>query len=358
MGGASIVNTGTMNVWAGNLAINAQYFGTSNAFGGSLFIATGAQATIDVYPFERLTTSISGAGSLSMWVDGIISPAGYNFSGTTTVSNSPTIAANNSFGSTGSLVDLGHITLAAGTGPTLSTKFISSLTINASSSFIVQPSNSSSSRTLLSLGSLSLLGTLDLGNNDMQVVGGSLSTIWTAVATGFANGTWNGSGLTSVTARNSSNHLLALGVIQNNQSGTPLFSASNPFDGITPGASDVLVKSTYYGDANLSGKVDSADYTLIDNGFLNHKTGWFNGDFNYDGTVNGSDYTLIDNAFNTQGAQISSQVASVNDQLAADNSTSIPEPGALGVVALVAGLFLRRRVAPGMHKIIPHGAPV
>ena len=61
------------------------------------------------------------------------------------------------------------------------------------------------------------------------------------------------------------------------------------------------MKYTYYGDANLDGKVDASDYSLIDNGYLNHLTGWYNGDFNYDGVINGSDYTLIDNAFNMQG---------------------------------------------------------
>jgi hypothetical protein len=68
----------------------------------------------------------------------------------------------------------------------------------------------------------------------------------------------------------------------------------------------VLVKYTYYGDANLDGKVDGSDYSRIDNAALNHLTGWSNGDFNYDGVIDGSDYTLIDNAFNRQGAALGS----------------------------------------------------
>ena len=79
------------------------------------------------------------------------------------------------------------------------------------------------------------------------------------------------------------------------------------FDGsATPAPSDILVKYTYFGDANLDGHVDGSDYTLIDNGYNTRTTGapltgWFNGDFNYDGRVDGSDYTLIDNAFNCKG---------------------------------------------------------
>ena len=66
----------------------------------------------------------------------------------------------------------------------------------------------------------------------------------------------------------------------------------------------MLVRYTFYGDANLDGHVDGSDYSLIDNGALLHLTGWQNGDFNYDGVINGSDYTLIDNAYNTQGTAI------------------------------------------------------
>ena len=65
---------------------------------------------------------------------------------------------------------------------------------------------------------------------------------------------------------------------------------------------DVLVKYTYYGDADLNGSVNGADYAQIDHGFGAHLTGWSNGDFNYDGVVDGSDYSLIDNTFNQLAA--------------------------------------------------------
>ena len=92
----------------------------------------------------------------------------------------------------------------------------------------------------------------------------------------------------------------------------------------------MLIKYTYYGDANLDGKVNASDYSLIDNGYLNHLTGWFNGDFNYDGVVNGSDYTLIDNAFNMQGALLA---AVATTQIAGDISV-VPEPSGLAFAGL------------------------
>ena len=46
------------------------------------------------------------------------------------------------------------------------------------------------------------------------------------------------------------------------------------------------------------------DYSHTDNGFNNHRSGWFNGDFDYNGAVDFDDYSLIDQAFNSQGAVI------------------------------------------------------
>ena len=83
---------------------------------------------------------------------------------------------------------------------------------------------------------------------------------------------------------------------------------------------DVLVKYTYYGDADLSGTVTSADYILIDNGFNNHSTGWHNGDFNYDGVVNGDDYTLIDNAYNTQNLGSFAAIGSPAEMIASNTA--------------------------------------
>jgi hypothetical protein len=76
--------------------------------------------------------------------------------------------------------------------------------------------------------------------------------------------------------------------------------ADSSFDGVSVASTDILVRQTLIGDANFDGRVDGSDYTLIDNGYNAHLSGWQNGDFNGDGVVNGSDYTLIDNAFNTQ----------------------------------------------------------
>jgi hypothetical protein len=187
-------------------------------------------------------------------------------------------------------------------------------------------------------------GATDIGRGSEILPGASLGSITAQVRSGFNGGSWNGTtGVTSSAAAADTTHLTAVGVIQNNQGGAPVYSASNLFEGAAPSPTDVLVKYTYYGDANLDGAVNSADYTLIDAAYLADQsapgslTGWFNGDFNYDGTINGSDYTLIDNAFNEQGAQLTNQRARATAQI-----TDVPESGDLRVLPAFLP-FLRRR---------------
>jgi hypothetical protein len=147
---------------------------------------------------------------------------------------------------------------------------------------------------------------LDLTDNDLVDHDGSLSGVAGLLASGFTGGV-SGDGIVSSKARGSA--ISTLGVGQPASAGT--------FDSETVGTSDVEVRYTYYGDANLDGHVDGSDYSKIDFGFLNHPTGWSNGDFNYDGVINGSDYTLIDNAFNTQGASLAASIASQQTSVAA-----------------------------------------
>jgi autotransporter-associated beta strand protein len=185
-------------------------------------------------------------------------------------------------------------------------------------------------------------GKLDLTDNDLVVRNGSLGTLTMEVRQGYGAANWQGSGgILSSAAAADTTHLTALGVIQDSidqNGGTALVTT---FDGQPVLNTDVLVKYTYYGDANLDGSVDGSDYSRIDNGDLNHLTGWYNGDFNYDGVIDGSDYTLIDNTFNTQGASFGSELANsaakATSQIAGSPTSPVPEPGK--VVTLTIGVI-------------------
>ena len=210
---------------------------------------------------------------------------------------------------------------------------------------------------VLSIPSLSLAGsignwasTLDVTSQAIDLTGGVLATIVNQIASGSA-GNWTGFGITSSTAATDSSHLTAVGVLQNTINGTtPIYGTGTPlglFEGANPAASDILIKFTYYGDANLDGKVDGSDYSLIDNGFNTTATGWFNGDFNYDGVINGSDYTLIDNSFNQQGAQLTAQAAVSTAQIAV--TASVPEPSLLALATLFPAMLRRHKKIRTCH---------
>jgi autotransporter-associated beta strand protein len=208
--------------------------------------------------------------------------------------------------------------------------------------------------------------TLDLTNNDLIVQTATLSSISSLVGLGYNGGAWNGTTGIISSAAGAKHPLMALGTILNDNgqgTSTPLYGAGgtlgSTFGGAVPLDGDILVKYTYYGDANLDGKVDGSDYSLIDNALAANQayltsnptgttlpyTGWFNGDFNYDGVIDGSDYTLIDNAFNSQGAVISAAVAGETAQIAGQ-STAVPEPTA-GLLGMASLAFLRRRRRSG-----------
>jgi fibronectin-binding autotransporter adhesin len=133
------------------------------------------------------------------------------------------------------------------------------------------------------------------------------STIAGLLAAGYNGGTW------------------ATGQIRNTTAGTTGLSLGWA-DSTT--ADYVTVMATYAGDANLSGKVDVADLTLLLNNYNKTDEGWANGDFNYDGSVNVADLTALLNNYNKS---IGGSVAAIV------GSTAVPEPGTLALLA--AGLL-------------------
>jgi prepilin-type N-terminal cleavage/methylation domain-containing protein/prepilin-type processing-associated H-X9-DG protein len=244
---------------------------------------------------------------------------------------------------------------AQGSGTSILSRIVPSVTLANGSTMTFAVAASGVERQVLVTGGLSLSGTtgswtskLDLANNDAIIQGGDIGMLTNQVKQGYNGGNWQGShGITSSTAAANTTHLTALGVVLN----TGFVSA---FDGNSTISGDVLLKYTYYGDTNLDGKVDGADYSRMDSAYLadvtspGSMTGWFNGDFNYDGVINGSDYTLIDNAFNLQGAQISAAVGSpdaeVTAQIASDGATSsVPEPNTIALMGSASLGFLARR---------------
>jgi hypothetical protein len=100
--------------------------------------------------------------------------------------------------------------------------------------------------------------------------------------------------------------------------------AGAQFDGVLVASTDVLVKYTYYGDADLNGVVNFDDYSRIDSVFNRGGSNWFSGDFDYTGLVNFDDYSLIDNAFNTQSGSLLQAIAYIDGSDRDDTKMSTP----------------------------------
>ena len=240
------------------------------------------------------TINYSGLGSIT------INTGSGNDSLTQTAAPTAAVTFSAGGGSNMLTVNAGAVAIPAGTSTYAPQTF--SLIAIASGASVTLNASTLPKRTLLQASSLSNAGLLDLNNNDMIVHNGSLGSIDAQLKSGlnFSAGFWNGtSGIRSSFAAGVALRNAALGAeLNDNGSGGVLVST---FDGQSVVHTDVLVKYTYFGDANLSGTVDATDYLLTDSGFAGGGNVWHNGDFNYDGVVNGDDYTLIDNAFNTQG---------------------------------------------------------
>jgi len=116
---------------------------------------------------------------------------------------------------------------------------------------------------------------------------------------------------------------------------------------------------TLYGDANLDGSVSIADFNALASHFgMSSGATWSDGDFNYDGSVSIADFnllaanfgdTVVDEALvkpaDVNYAPLLAFAEAHNDVAGfeAAISSSVPEPTALGLLAMSATLLGERR---------------
>jgi hypothetical protein len=211
-------------------------------------------------------------------------------------------------------VNAGGLTLASDAGANVSivasapvslltTEHLAGLTLSAGTTATI----ASGGGKVLVVGALALNvgSSLDVADNSLIVHSTlanqsvDLAAITGLLASGYgANSSiWSGTGLRSSAAATNASRLTALGVLLNG-------SAYTTFGGQSVSPTDILVKYTYFGDADLSGVIDGADYARLDNGFNNSLSRWGNGDFTYGGNAASIDYAIIDNTYNLQGTPL------------------------------------------------------
>ena len=183
----------------------------------------------------------------------------------------------------------------------------------------------------------------DITNNQFFINYGSgpdpTASIAAWIASGYAGGAWNGTGIMSTTAQ--SNPAYGIGYADSADPGNPA--------GLSSGTIEIAY--TLLGDANLDGKVNGTDFNLMAANFNQAVTnGWDEGDFNYDGKVNGSDFVLLADNFNQFASQsaVSAADLAALDSFAAANGISladVPEPMSTAMMVMAGLGILRRRLS-------------
>ncbi|HEX3358457.1 MAG TPA: autotransporter-associated beta strand repeat-containing protein [Tepidisphaeraceae bacterium] len=249
---------------------------------------------------------------------------------------SPTIQADSGTSSfTGAFTGTGTLTKTGAGELRVNNMRVSGLTINQGTLAIAAAGGNAGTSQVSTLtfgGTVSSpTGVFDLADNGLAIdypAGGTspLDSVRQEIKSAYANGSWNGQGLTSSKAAASAGHRTALGYAEASAVGD-----AATFGGVSTDASTVVVQYTLAGDANLDGKVNMSDFTALASKFGQSSQSWVNGDFNYDGVVNLLDLNALATNF---GQPLSS---------ATPLGTIVPEPAALASLALAAFAMRRRK---------------
>jgi hypothetical protein len=182
--------------------------------------------------------------------------------------------------------------------------------------------------TLESGASLDLSATMIVQNSDFGAIEAS-------VRKGLNGGDWLGKGITSSAAAGDPDHATALGMADH--------------DG------DVLLKYTYYGDADLDGRVDGEDFDDFLHGYEQAVAEWVEGDFNYSGMADAEDFGLLVRGLAGQGRGVSGELFNaLSDFVRAEglsvDLTAVPEPAGLAVVATALVFMRGLGVSPELRR--------
>jgi len=129
-------------------------------------------------------------------------------------------------------------------------------------------------------------------------------------------------------------------------------------DGIVSGlpSGQIEIMPTLAGDAQLKGTVGFGDFQLLSQ-YFGQAGGWDEGNFTYGSAVDLGDFQLLAENFGASSSGLSAgEISSLNgfasqfgEQLIANpegsgfSLSSVPEPTATGLLALIGALTLRRR---------------
>jgi len=182
---------------------------------------------------------------------------------------------------------------------------------------------------------------LDLADNalivDYDPGATPLDDVEAWVASGWNSGAWDGTGIIC----DGDTGTWALGVADN---ADPDFPTRADLEGVPVDETSVLVRYTFYGNANLDDRVDAADLSKLLGHFGEVAADptdvmpWYLGNFNYDDRVDAADLSkLLGNFGSIETGGTGEAPAGLGGMALA------PEPATLALLALGAGAMLARR---------------
>lgn len=328
---------GVAGNWAGggqaNAAGQTAYFGPA---AGARGVTVGADRTVGMIVFDSTNSySLSGMGTIRL--EGFATSSGHvaairSTGGDHVVDAKLVLADDTTMTVAGGMLTLSVVQdstvgiTKAGAGVLVVNGIRAGSLVVGEGTVKVSPGSDSTLASLV----IGAGATFDLADSDLVVTDVvARAAVVGYIRAAYHGGAWDLPGLTSSEARDDSHHVTGLGW--------------SDLEG------QVLVKYTYYGDANLDGRVDADDYALLDRGFGRQVVGagWVDGDFNYDGAVTSADYLMIDTAFGRQvgtlsPAMLADRQARFGEAYVESLMAGVPEPGVVGVV-VVAGVMLGRR---------------
>jgi hypothetical protein len=309
---ATLKQTGnTLNV-AGSL-----FLGESANTKGAYTMTGGTLAITGALSVGGNATSAGGSGQfnqnggsvstpiLRVWTGGTVTITSGSFSaGATTISGGAVTVASSE--------NLGSIAMTSGLA-----------TISGAGTVLTATSLTMSSPAKLDVTSDKLI---------INYTGSSpVASIRQLLVSGFNGGSWDGAGIDSSTAHANAFFNTALGY---NDTGN-----------------SIVVKYTNYGDNNLDGVVNTADFQMFLDGLVaTSGSSWSQGDYTYDGRVDlGNDFNLFLRSYLTQGGALGDLAPMIvaADQLSAAQKGQllavVPEPNCAAITALAAAGLRRRR---------------
>jgi len=188
-------------------------------------------------------------------------------------------------------------------------------------------------------------GALDLMTNNLIVdydAASPYGQIEDWVTQGFNGGLWNSTGTAvGITTADGNPVDYALAIVDNSD---PDGGGMADLEGEPVDATSVLVKYTFYADADLNGQLDAADVNrlvLSFGGLLADPTArWASCDYNYDNLVDAADVNLLVLAFASHAGKT---LAGGDPVPVGGSAVPTPEPATLALLGLGAAAMIARR---------------